>query len=78
MKETEKINSHVPMISELQPMYRNYKYEIISIVIGTPGAVSTSLKVHLGSFGFEQDLTTMVRKLQNAALKGSVKTVKTV
>ena len=59
-------------------MYRNYKYEIIPIVIGTLGAVSTSLKEHLESMGFKQDLNTLVRKLQNAALIGSVKTVKTV
>ena len=51
MKETEKINSYIPMISELQQMYRKYKYEIIRIVIGTLGAVSTSLKGHLESSG---------------------------
>ena len=78
MKETEKINNYIPMISELQQMYHNYKYEIIAIVIGTLGAVSTSLKGHLESMGFKQDLTTLVRKLQNAAFIGSVKTIKTV
>ena len=78
MKETEKINNYIPMISERQQMYRSYKYEIIPIVIGTLGAVSTSLKGHLESMGFKQDLATLVRKLQNAALIGSVKTVKTV
>ena len=78
MKETEKINSYMPMISNLQQMYRNYKYKIIPIVIRTLGAVSTSLKEHLESIGFKQDLTTLIRKLQNAALIGSVKTVKTV
>ena len=78
MKETEKINNYIPVTSELQQMYRNYEYEIIPIVIGTLGAVSTSLKGHLESMSFKQDLTTLVRKLQNAALIGSVKTVKTV
>ena len=78
MKETEKINSYMPMISELQQMCRNYKYECIPIVIGTLGAFSTLLKGHLESIGFKQDLATLVRKLQNAALIGSIKTVKTV
>ena len=77
-KETEKINSYMPMISEFRQMYRNYEYKIIPVVIGTLGTVFTSLKGQLESIGLKQDLTTLVGKLQNAALIGSVKTVKTV
>ena len=68
MKETEKINSYMPMISELQQMYRDYKSEIIPIVIGTLGAVSTSLKGHLDSIGFKQDLTTLVKKITKCSI----------
>ena len=40
MKETEKVNNYMLLVSELQQLYRGYKYEIIPIVVGTLGAVA--------------------------------------
>ena len=46
-KEIEKVNNYVPLVNELQQMYRGYTYKIIPVVIGTSGTVSLSLKEHL-------------------------------
>ena len=65
-------------MTELQQMYRDYTYKIIPVVIGTSGTVSPSLKEHLEAVGITSDITRFVHRLQNAAIVGSVKTVKTV
>ena len=77
-KKIEKVNNYVPLVNELQQMYRNYTYKIIPVVIGTLGTVSLSLKEHLKAVGITSDITMFVHRLQNAAIVGSVKTVKTV
>ena len=77
-KETEKVNNYVPLVNELQQMYRDYTYKIIPVVIGTSGTVSLSLKEHLKAVGITSDITKFVHRLQNAAIVGSMKTVKTV
>ena len=77
-KEIEKVNNYVPLVNELQQMYRDYTYKIIPVVIGTSGTVSLSLKEHLTTVGITSDVTKFVHRLQNAAIVGSVKTVKTV
>ena len=77
-KEIEKVNNYVPPVNELQQMYRDYTYKIIPVVIGTSGAVSLSLKDHLKAVGITSDITRFVHRLQNAAIVGSVKIVKTV
>ena len=59
-------------------MYRDYTYKIILIVIGRSGTVSLSLKEHLKAVGITSDIAKFVHRLQNAAIFGSVKTVKTV
>ena len=76
-KEIEKVNNYVPLVNELQQMYRDYTYKIIPVVIGTSGTVSLSLKDDLKAVGITSDITRFVHRLQNAATVGSVKTVKT-
>ena len=77
-KEIEKVNNYVPLVNKLQQMYRDYTYKIIPVVIGTSGTVSLSLKEHLKAVVITSDITKFVRRLQNAAIVGSVKTVKTL
>ena len=77
-KEIEKVNNYVPLVNEPQQMYRDYTYKIIPVVIGTSGTVSLLLKDHLKAVGITSDITRFVHRLQNAAIVGSVKTVKTV
>ena len=77
-KEIEKVNNCVPPVNELQQMYRDYTYKIIPVVIGTSGTVSLSLKQHLKAVGITSDITRFVHRLENPAIIGSVKTVKTV
>ena len=78
MKKTEKVNNYMPLVSELQQLYRGYKYEIIPIVVGTLGAVPKSLKRHLESIGLSGNMNDIIRRMQLATLTGTVKTVKTV
>ena len=68
----------MPLVSELQQLYRDYKYEIIPIVIGTLGAVPKSLKRHLENIGLSGNINDIIRRMQLATLTGTVKTVKTV
>ena len=78
MKETEKVNNYIPLVSELQQLYRTYTYEIIPIVIGTLGAIPKSLKRNLENVGLKKDMNDTIRRMQVAVLKGTAKTVKTV
>ena len=47
MKEIEKVNNYMLLVSELQKLYRGYKYEIIPVVVETLEAVLKLLKRHL-------------------------------
>ena len=78
MKETEKVNNYMPLVSELQQLSYGYKYEIIPIVVGTLGAVPKSLKRHYENIGLSGNMIDIIRRMQLAALTGTVKTVKTV
>ena len=78
MKETEKVNNYIPLVSELQQLYRTYTYEVIPIVIGTLGAIPKSLKRNLENVGLKKDMNDTIRRMQVAVLKGTAKTVKTV
>ena len=75
-KDTEKVNKYMPLISELQQLYRNYRYEIIPIVVGTLGAIPKSLKSHLKNIGLHTSVEDTIKKIQLAALTGTVKTMK--
>ena len=75
MKKTEKVNNYIPLVRELQQLYRGYKYEIIPVVVGTLEAVPKSLKRHLEISGNMNDI---IRRMQLATLTGTGKTVKTV
>ena len=63
-KEIEKVNNYIPLVNDLQQMYRNYTYKIIPVVIGTSGTVSLSLKEHLKAVGITSDITKFVHRLQ--------------
>ena len=56
MKETEKVNNYMPLISELQQLYRGYKCEIIPVVVGALGAVPKSLKRLLENIGLSGNM----------------------
>ena len=78
MKETEKVNNYMPLVSKLQQLYHGYKYKIISAVAGALGAEPESLKRHLENTEQGENMNNTIRRMQLAALTGTVKTVKTV
>ena len=68
----------MPLASELQQMYPNFKYQIIPIIIGALGAVPKKLKEHLLKLNIKENrIKTTTRKLQKAAILGSVRVMKT-
>ena len=78
MKEMEKLNNYIPLVSEIQQRYRAHTYEIIPIIVGTIGAIPKSLPRHLANIGLKKDMNDTMRRMQLAVLKGTVKTVKIV
>ena len=73
-----KENVYLPLIGEMKRIYREYKFETISIVVGALGAVTKQLTTNLKRLNFKESRTkTITRKLQKASLLGSIKIVKT-
>ena len=52
----------MPLVSELQQLYRGYKYEIIPIFVGTLGAVPKSLKRHLENIGLSGNMNDIISR----------------
>ena len=68
----------MPLVSELQQMYPSFKYQIIPVIIGALGAVPKRLKEHLLKLYVKKNsIKTTTRKLQKAAILGSVRVMKT-
>ena len=60
------------LVSELQRVYKSYKFSIIPIVIGCLGCIPSSLKRNIKDIGIDNDIIT---KLQKTAILGSLKIV---
>ena len=73
-KITEKRNNYMGLVTELQRVYRSYKFSIIPIVIGCLGCIPSSLKRNIKDIGIGNDI---ISKLQKTAILGSLKIVKT-
>ena len=74
-----KQQKYMPLICEMQELYRMYTYHVVVITIGALGAVPKNLEENIRSLGIDNDrLQTLVNRLQKAALLGSVKICKTV
>ena len=68
----------MPLVSELQQMYPSLKYQIIPVIIGALGDVLKKLKEHLLKLNIKENrVKTTTRKLQKAAILGSVRVMKT-
>ena len=78
VKTSWKENVYIPLIGEMKRIYREYKFETISIVVGALGAVTKQLTTNLKRLNFKGSRTkTITRKLQKASLLGSTRIVKT-
>lgn len=62
----------ISLKSELHELYPNYKVEVIPIIIGCCGEVSTNLKQNMMKLPFEGSRQlTLIERLQRAAVQGS-------
>ena len=65
--------------SQLQQMYRGFKFEIIPIRTGALGSISNGIKANLQRLGIQKAKTTSLRDgIQKAGLLGTVKICKTI
>ena len=63
MTDTEKVNNYMPLVSELQQVYRGYKYEVIPVVVGALGAVPRLLKGHLENMELSRNMNDIIRRM---------------
>jgi len=73
-KVTEKINHYMGLVTELQRVYRQYKFSVIPIVVGCLGCIPTSLEKNIKDIGIKNYI---IGRLQKTAILGSLKIVKT-
>ena len=70
---------YIPLISQLQRLYQNYRFSIVTVTVGGLGAISKDLEEKLNKTGIETDrIKTVIGRLQKAAILGTMKIRKTV
>ena len=75
---TTKSDKYMPLLSELQQIYTNYKFSMIPVVIGSLGAVLKPLMENLEKLKITgKNATDTIRKIQRTAVVGTVKVMKT-
>ena len=75
---TTKSDKYMPLLSELQQMYTNYKFSMIPVVIGSLGAVPKPLMENLEKLKITgKNATDTITKIQRTAVVGTVKVMKT-
>ena len=68
-----------PLLRNLQLMYNDCRFEMISITIGAFRFASNDLKISLGNLNFDKKETkSLIRKLQTITVSGTVKIVETI
>ena len=77
-EEKDKCDKYFILASRLQRLYQQYTYEIIPVVVGSTGYISSTLHGHLENCGLKKErIGPITRVLQRKALQGSMKIVKT-
>ena len=67
------------LISAMQQQYRTYKFSTVIITVGGMGAIPKNLENNIKKLDIETDgVETIIKRLQKAAVLGSVKICKTV
>ena len=72
-----KLDNYLPLSSELKRIYNDYSFEIIPIVIGATGVVTSHLSTALKKIGIRK-VTEIALQIQKSALLGTLKIVKSV
>ena len=69
---------YIPLISQMQQMYREYKISITIIAVGALRAIPKTLTCDIQRLGITNEKTrTVMHRIQRAALLGTVKVCKT-
>ena len=78
-RQVTKIDKYMLLVSELQQLHpAGYSYQIVPIVVGPLGTISKKLPSYLEKLHIkDENLEKVTRKLQKAAVLGSVKIMKT-
>ena len=75
----EKERKYIQLISAMQQQYTTYKFSTVIIIVGGMGAIPKNLENNIKKSDIEMDrVETIIKKLQKAAVLGSVKICKTV
>ena len=75
----DKESKYIPLISQLQQMYRGYKYQVIPILTGALGSIPQGLKKNIERIGIQKSrITTVNKRIQKAGILGTVKVCKTI
>ena len=77
-KYQEKINNYIHLVSELQRTYREYRFEIIPVIIGALGTVNNKLTRSIVQLDVKKEnVNRTIKKIQQRCLIGSLKIVRT-
>ena len=64
-----KQEQYIELISQMQRLYRGYKYSVIVITVGCLGTVSDKLTENLLALGIDEDkIATTIHRIQRASL----------
>ena len=70
---------YIPLMSEMQRLYKEYKFSTTIITISALGAVPKILKHNLEKLPLPKErIDIIIQRIQRAALTGTLKTCKTV
>ena len=75
--EKEKTDKYQALAVALKRLYPEYSYSVTPIILGATGLITNSLLPNLKEIGFDdQECQKIARKLQQKALLGSMKVIK--
>ena len=77
VREKTKCDNYIPLVDQLQKLYPNFKYQVIPVVVGALGILSTSIKENLKKVETkEENIQPTIEKIQKLALLGTLKITK--
>ena len=75
-QEKMKIDNYTLLTVGLHRLYHNYSYEVVPIVLGATGLITNSLVKYMTKLFNKDGSLEIIRKLQQKALLGSMRVVK--
>ena len=75
----QKQGKYIELISQLQKMYRGYKYSVTTITVGCLGAIPVNLEQNILRLRISKEkVRTVTQCIQRAALLESIRISKTI